>query len=149
MLNILSKLTILLCIVNISLQFSENRVRLIDTYDNNLIFRGNEPVSHNKFLYTNLTQSLQDVSHKHNITLGNEFYLIDYSLLLIERSDINVEKDFFKSNPDKGEYLNHPTVGSLFNPGWFGKDVIRFMVEDIGSFDKVPKVFCLTLVIFI
>eukprot|EP01129_Flabellula_baltica_P005012 TRINITY_DN1786_c0_g1_i1.p1 TRINITY_DN1786_c0_g1~~TRINITY_DN1786_c0_g1_i1.p1 ORF type:complete len:260 (-),score=48.43 TRINITY_DN1786_c0_g1_i1:25-747(-) len=127
-------------ILQVAQSFSIDRVRLIDTHGKNVIFRGNEPVSSKTFLYQNLTDAIRQVAHESNITsLTGDFYLIDYSLLLLERSDINTEKAFWDKNGDKGMYVSHPTVGSVLNPDWFGKDIIKFMVEDIGSFDRLPS----------
>ena len=62
--------------------------------------------------------------------------LVDITLLSKEIFDIEVEENFFKANPDKGELVMWPVLGSLMNPNWLSdKERRQEVAELINSTD--------------
>ena len=50
---------------------------------------------------------------------GEKVILKDINLMNpIEIRDMEVEIDYFSKNPEQGEFINWPIVGSVVNPNW-------------------------------
>lgn len=121
----------------------EKRVSLMDynataqTY----LFRGNVPVADNKtFQYNELKAIFLKKALEKNITLDDDFYLIDISLLdridEITKRPLHTEETFFKSNPELGEVINWaPIIGNeLTNPKKLNEKRRKELVES-GDWD--------------
>lgn len=98
-----------------SKELSSNRIALIDSVNDNYIFRGDNPfiIQNGKkvFSYDELTTDFNNILHQQNHILPNSYYLIDVSLLdLDEYSDIRKEQQFFTKNPQRGMFINVSTL---------------------------------------
>ena len=82
------------------------------------LFRGADPVvGKHTFAYEALVAAMRAAAAKKNVTLPQDFHLVDVSFLFIERADLAAEKEFFAANPDKGEFLQYPIFG-VVGPAW-------------------------------
>lgn len=95
-----------------------SKVHLVDTYThdkaNNFLFRGADPVLESKeFAYDELVTLMKKAATEAGAVLPDDFYLIDVSLLFVERADLSVERKYFDQNSDKGEFINHPVFGHI------------------------------------
>jgi len=95
-----------------------SRVNLVDHYtegeNNNFLFRGSDPVLRsNEFAYDELVSLMKVAAEREGVTLPDDFYLIDVSLLFVERADLSVERKYFKQNPTQGEFVNYPVFGHV------------------------------------
>lgn len=84
---------------------SFKNVAFVEKVGKNYLFRTSNVIFKNGvFAFDELKIALKKEAKNNNITLPNEFYLIDFSLLFLEFKDIKSEVLFFKKNPHLGEY---------------------------------------------
>jgi hypothetical protein len=99
---------------------------------NNFLFRGNLPVDGQNFDYDSLVSYLRNVASP---SLPATFKIVDVCLLwqFIPKDFIplEVEKIYWKANPDKGWFINEPIFGSLLPPPADATE--RNLEEDIGG----------------
>ncbi|EGD76008.1 hypothetical protein PTSG_00716 [Salpingoeca rosetta] len=129
--------------------FDPNRLRFIKAvhvpeYNHyNMLFRGDLPITKNRtFAYDELTTTMRKAAKEAaNLTLPSKFYLIDLSLLdPLEFPDQIVEENFFKKNPDLGQYINWLTVGDVVHPDSLGPKLREKMARNLTNWqlDKLP-----------
>jgi hypothetical protein len=129
-----------------------SRLHLVDQFaqHNNFLFRGSDPVLHDKvFAYDELVQLMRTAARAKGVILPDDFYLIDVSLLYVERADKSVEKKYFHDNPYKGEYVNYPVFGHIGGNRFervihISDKVVGFLKKFVdypifGSLDKLLK----------
>lgn len=95
---------------------SISRVHLVSFNKGNnvYLFRGTDPVLESKyFAYDALTQLMQKAASESNVPFPKQFYLVDFSLLFIEKTDISIERKFFEKNPNLGRFVNYPVFGNI------------------------------------
>lgn len=108
----------------------------------NLLFRGDVPVNHTTMAYPTLMSMLGVRANEVGLSLGNNPYLIDLSLMnFIDEN--KAETDFWKdpANNDKGEFLNWPLgLAGLVHPESYTEEERRKMANstDVWSFDQLP-----------
>ncbi|KAL0483018.1 imidazoleglycerol-phosphate dehydratase [Acrasis kona] len=99
-----------------------DRVFLVDKINNTYLFRGNMPTHANgTFAEELLKHYLRKAAlEKSGVELPEEYELIDITLLNPSLADeidgLNVERAFFKQNPNKGKLIHYPFVGDNNNP---------------------------------
>ena len=94
------------------------RVALIDKVGDNLLFRGSDAVIRGKaFAIDELVERMKEAAQKNKIPFPKEFYLVDVSLLSIERGSLEIEERFFADNAHRGEFVNIPVFGILPSSG--------------------------------
>jgi len=125
--------------------FNPKRLNFIDysATGNNWLFRGNQPTNSSKqFPYELLVDTMrQKATLQANKTLPSMFYLMDLSFESYERSDINLEKDFFDQNPTLGNYTEWILIGDFTAPTDYPKDLMKLMAEDLADWqiDRLPE----------
>lgn len=91
-----------------------SRIAFVDINGKNLLFRGSNPIINSEeFAINMLTEKMRESAQENNVNFPDEFYLISISLLSLERSAINIEKAFFRNNPERGELINIPVFGII------------------------------------
>jgi len=114
----------------------------------NYIFRGNEPrqtVNGTTILpYDDLVSYIKQNGLANNITIPDQFYIIDMKLITgptpSELPDIELEKNFFAENPTLGEALTNNTFGDLINPSWMDLEKQITMAKTLSTWsgDDLP-----------
>uniref|UniRef100_A0A7S3D264 Tyrosine specific protein phosphatases domain-containing protein n=1 Tax=Palpitomonas bilix TaxID=652834 RepID=A0A7S3D264_9EUKA len=123
--------------------YHPERTHLIDIVGKNFFFRGNNPLNATSFVYDEVVSDFKKMALKEGgVELPDDIYFVDISLLNIitERSDIEMEKNFFESNPTKGEFVNYPMVGQLVNPNSYPKSMMEYMAKHLDDWqiDRAP-----------
>lgn len=127
--------------------FDRHRLHMVDKVGPNLLFRGNSPLSkdYSKFDYDSIISEMQKVSCKRGIIFPETFVMLDVSLLDPDVYDdqfcLNIEREYFKQNPNHGMLLNWIVLGETINPdNMSNKTEMRNMAKDLNqwSHDKVP-----------
>ncbi|KAL9656108.1 hypothetical protein ABK040_007726 [Willaertia magna] len=122
------------------------RIRLLDYNPtlNHWLFRGNEPLTKTNgkttFAYDKIKEYLPKVAksndYKSNLTLPNDYYLIDISFLTDiiehERNDLKVEEAFFRDYPQLGKFIHWQILGSILN----ATDVPEILRKEIALHEK-------------
>jgi len=107
----------------------------------NFLFRGNMPKNKsNQFAYNELKQYMAQEAKLHNINFPDQFYLVDLSLLVfVEDSDLKIEQDFFRNNPQLGKVMNYPMMGMCISPAGIPDSVRKPMALDLmnWTWDKL------------
>ncbi len=77
--------------------------------------------------------------YRTNLPIINGTFAAD-TLLYCEISKyLHIEENFFKQNPDIGEFHNWPIVGSVVSPNWLSEDERRREVAALNaSIDDLP-----------
>jgi hypothetical protein len=114
---------------SLGLIFSLERTKFVDKINNNLLYRGSLPIDNKQFVLQEVLDSMVlESSRKTPVnralvapnTLPKLNYFIDFNLLTkinpSEKSDFNVENDFFLKNLKLGK-LVHYDVDALFLKG--------------------------------
>jgi hypothetical protein len=114
------------------------------------LFRTNLPSVNGSFAYDTLVSYMQQRSIEANVSFpditSQKIKLIDINLLSVNSyGDIQIEKNYFEANPDKGTFINWPIVGSLVSPNWLSeaeriKEVaaLNVSIDDMPSL--IPKI---------
>ena len=127
---------------------SYHKVRLLEYNEagaGTWLFRTNLPAVNGSFAYDTLVSYMQQRSIEANVSFPNittqGVKLVDISLLSVNSySDIQIEKDFFEGNPDKGIFYNWPIVGSLVSPNWLSEaERIKEVAALNSSIDNLPS----------
>lgn len=118
-----------------TLKLSPERTKFVDQIGNNLLYRGSLPIANKQFIFQRVLDSMVlEGSRKTPVnktlvapsTLPESSYFIDFNLLTkinpSEKSDFNVENDFFLKNPKLGK-LVHYDVDAIFIKGLLTGDV--------------------------
>jgi protein-tyrosine phosphatase len=65
----------------------------------------------------------------------------DFNLLLLEVVDTNIEKQFFKQNPNLGSFYHYPIVGDLLAPDSVSSSIRKSMASSLPKWqvDNLPK----------
>eukprot|EP01104_Vermistella_antarctica_P001591 TRINITY_DN11664_c0_g1_i1.p1 TRINITY_DN11664_c0_g1~~TRINITY_DN11664_c0_g1_i1.p1 ORF type:complete len:267 (-),score=38.35 TRINITY_DN11664_c0_g1_i1:12-812(-) len=125
--------------------FSPGSVHFIDFSPStgNYLFRSGSPGR--QVEYDNLTSAMIKEAATHNMTLPDDLYIVDFSLLddsifSSEKDCVGDERDFFTDNPTLGEFHLHTIHGDRFTPDDFPKDVMEEMAKLllIWNEDKIP-----------
>ena len=115
----------------ISLALSENfnpeRTRLVDSANGNLLFRGNMPrYANGSFAWSAMLNEMKLRAQNKGVQFPTDFQLIDISFLNVaEEEDLEIEKKFWKENPNLGYLIKWPIVGSLLNPNDIPLDILK------------------------
>ena len=116
------------------------RIALIDSVENNYIFRGNNPfVTKNGekvFAYDELTKNFNSILNKQGLALPQDYYLVDFSLLdLDEYYDIEKERKFFAANPQAGRLINVSTLSPslLLKSSKDANKITKEVIENYNS----------------
>jgi len=108
----------------------------------NYIFRGNQPDGNNTqgetiFDYVNLQKALVIAAANQSIVLPETFYIIDYKLYYLEdpdeEPDIELEQNFFKSNPNLGEVRLTRIIGDLTPPSVYPTSYVKSEAMKLSS----------------
>jgi len=97
-------------------------VQLVDYNSTNqrFLFRGNLPIINNTFAWFTLRDYLQKRATEADLILPYPYYLIDISLIRvdreIERRAYDEEIKFFQENPSYGELIHWPLRGDILSP---------------------------------
>lgn len=129
--------------------FHPERTLLMDYYPRtnttsrprNFLFRGNMPIINGTFGYSSVVDTMKKVANANKLSIPDPFIFVDVSYLnIFEEKDLKIEKDFFKSNPDRGRFYNKVIVGTVIVPPVdhldFIKKHVKMYIEH--SFDKIP-----------
>ncbi|MDP0561327.1 MAG: dual specificity protein phosphatase family protein [Candidatus Endonucleobacter sp. (ex Gigantidas childressi)] len=121
--------------------FSLDTIHLVDFHrrTGNYIFRGNTPLSNGIFPYEKLMSAIKHIaSKKLHRTIDDNHFLINISLInnIAEESHLKTEELFFKNNPDKGEFINHPIYGAPTSPNNYPPDR-RKEIENTPDIDDI------------
>ncbi|KAF2074597.1 hypothetical protein CYY_004104 [Polysphondylium violaceum] len=110
----------------------------------NYIFRGNEPRENVNgttiFAYDDLVSFIKQNGQENNITIPDQFYLIDIKLITgplpSELPDIELEQNFFAQNSNLGEFHTNNTFGDLLDPQWFDEEEQISMAKTLPNWQK-------------
>ncbi|XP_003387824.1 PREDICTED: uncharacterized protein LOC100638265 [Amphimedon queenslandica] len=131
----------------ISEDYHPQRTLLIDYYPKsssptNFLFRGNMPVINNTFAYKEIMETMSEIVVKKNFTFPQNPLLVVVSYLNpFEYSDLKIEKDFFKDNPQNGSFYNRVIVGTPFPPPQNDTKLLKDIVKERVdlSVDQLPN----------
>eukprot|EP01128_Nolandella_sp_AFSM9_P007564 TRINITY_DN4188_c0_g1_i1.p1 TRINITY_DN4188_c0_g1~~TRINITY_DN4188_c0_g1_i1.p1 ORF type:complete len:268 (-),score=60.66 TRINITY_DN4188_c0_g1_i1:35-838(-) len=135
---------LVLTVAGASQEAYDGRYRLIDTAAVrngtvvNYLFRGNEPVRSGRFDYNWTVSNLRAGAALRNVTLPDQFYIIDFCLLEFEVEDIAAEKAYFEQHPEKGHFVSWPILGSPLPPLKVGKTIRKYMATKVDGIDNLP-----------
>ncbi len=135
--------------VSASSELDYNKIRLIDHDTRGAgtwLFRTNLPIINGTFAYDTLLSYLHERAAESNVTFpdvakGEKVKLTDISFLNYkEYADLRVEEAFFTANPDLGQFLSWPIVGSLISPNWLSEgERIKEVSALNNSIDNLPS----------
>jgi len=110
---------------DLSKEESFNRVlTFLDNYQNKYLFRGKFPIKKGKFCYEELKRECQLKAAEQGYCLGNDFLLVNVSLLnLLNIDERTLEEDWFKENKNLGYLIEYPIYGCLLDPMKFIKPI--------------------------
>ena len=131
-----------------TLALSENRVwlvyRIVGKDYTNFLFRGDLPLTNGQFNYNDLYSYMQIKALLDDITLptdANDIYMIDISFMnIIDQPQAEV--DFWKNNPNLGEFINYPLgVSGLTHPSDYSNVTQRneIALTTAWDFDQIPQ----------
>ncbi|KAJ6254384.1 phosphatase [Anaeramoeba flamelloides] len=108
--------------------FKPERVHLVDSYQGNYLFRGNEPIIGGKtFAYAELNQAMIKILQDYQFEVPTTFQLIDLNFLNgftnEEYGNIKVEENWFKDYSQSQNFFHWPIYGSVTNPEMYTEDV--------------------------
>jgi len=129
----------------------ENKVRFLDwTHGQsftNYLFRGNEPKLTNEtgddyFAYDELQDYMINAASNLSVVLPKKYWLIDYKLYYVEpiEPDVDLETQFFQSNPTLGELRLQRIIGDLTSPRIYPQSYVKDEAIVLSSWqpDNLP-----------
>ncbi|KAJ3425776.1 phosphatase [Anaeramoeba flamelloides] len=102
-------------------------VHLVDYYQGNYLFRGNEPVVNNDtFAYTELTETMKKIIEAQNSEFPTNFELIDMNFLNLfteeQVLDTKIEEDWYSKHSQSQNFFKWPIFGSITDPDMYSED---------------------------
>lgn len=95
-----------------------SKVRFVDQVGSKYLFRGSSPLNEKEtaFDYERLVKEIIDAGKIANVDVPQDFYMVDVSLLHLnipsDRRIITIEEEFFRNNPDLGQFYSMDTWGT-------------------------------------
>ncbi|KAK5580685.1 hypothetical protein RB653_000708 [Dictyostelium firmibasis] len=149
---------VLIAILNFvkSSDLSYKKVHLVDSVElangnTNYFFRGNQPTQTlangtKVFPYEELVEFLRNSSlSEFGVKLPEQFYIIDIKLITgplpNELPDLELEKNFFATNPTLGEFHTNQTWGDIIDPQFVPQNELEEYASTISTWsaDKLPQ----------
>ncbi|KAJ3438085.1 phosphatase [Anaeramoeba flamelloides] len=99
-------------------------VHLIDSYQGNYLFRGNEPVINGTFFaYPELTETMKKIIEAQGFTAPTNFELIDMNFLNLfskkEAENTKIEEDWYQKHSQSQNFFAWPIYGSVTDPDMY------------------------------
>ncbi|KRX11074.1 hypothetical protein PPERSA_05183 [Pseudocohnilembus persalinus] len=106
------------------------RTFIVDQHGQNFMYRTNMPIKDGKFQYDELVEVFKQKADEAGLEFPSEFQLVDISLInKSDYVDLNIERNFFKQNPEKGRFRNYIIIGSLLFPNSLGAKFRNWMAQ--------------------
>ncbi|GAA4648807.1 hypothetical protein GCM10023116_10800 [Kistimonas scapharcae] len=124
-----------------STQFNPERLQLVhcDEVSGNCLFRSSLPQKGNDFAYGELRQAMQSAYRaRMGASLPARFELVDISLLnwFTDAKELQLEKQYFRMNPEKGRFKHHAIYGALSSPNAY-PETMKNWLEVLPSMGEI------------
>ncbi|MCE5318381.1 MAG: tyrosine-protein phosphatase [Parachlamydia sp.] len=112
--------------------FNPDLLYLLDKKQGVYLFRGDLPEIDQTFCYTSMIDSMRAYLANKGQILSDSVQLVDLSYLnkIAERSQIEIEKNWFSAHPDLGRLILYPLYGSLINPCDLDKSLRNYILTN-------------------